>query len=91
MPVLDAAHIRAYGAGGQHEVSNTDIHKLFDRGYVTVDADHRFVVSQRLQEDFQNSRHYYELEGQRLALPMRVDDRPDIDALRWHREERYLA
>jgi putative restriction endonuclease len=95
LPVLDAAHIRAYGAGGQHEVSNglllrTDIHKLFDRGYVTVDADHRFVVSQRLREDFQNGRHYYDLAGQTVRLPARADHRPDAQALEWHRDERFL-
>lgn len=96
LPVLDAAHIKAYGAGGDHEVSNgillrSDIHKLFDRGYVTVDADHRFVVSPRLREDFQNGRHYYALAGQELALPKRSDHLPDVEALRWHREERFLA
>ena len=41
LPILDAAHIRSYASGGEHEVSNglllrTDIHKLFDRGYVTI-------------------------------------------------------
>lgn len=96
LPVLDAAHIKAYGAGGDHEVSNgillrSDIHKLFDRGYVTVDAEHRFVVSPRLREDFQNGRHYYALAGQELGLPKRSDHLPDADALRWHREERFLA
>jgi putative restriction endonuclease len=72
LPVLDAAHIKAYGAGGDHEVSNgilfrSDIHKLFDRGYVTVHPEHRFVVSPRLREDFQNGRHYYALEGEPLG------------------------
>lgn len=70
LPVLDAAHIKAYSVGGRHEVSNglllrTDIHKLFDLGYVTVDLDFCFAVSPRLREDFQNGRHYYELDRQR--------------------------
>ncbi len=42
LPVLEAAHIKPYSDGGEHEVKNgilfrSDIHTLFDRGYVTVD------------------------------------------------------
>lgn len=41
LPILDAAHIKAFSAGGEHDTSNglllrTDIHRLFDLGYVTV-------------------------------------------------------
>ena len=41
MPALEAAHIRPYGDGGEHEARNglllrRDIHSLFDAGYVTV-------------------------------------------------------
>jgi hypothetical protein len=41
LPVLDAAHIRPVSQGGLHSLSNglllrTDVHTLFDRGYVTV-------------------------------------------------------
>ena len=37
LPIPDAAHIRAYAAGGGHEIPNglllrTDIHRLFDLG-----------------------------------------------------------
>lgn len=40
LPVLEAAHIRPCGNGGAHEVQNglllrSDLHRLFDRGYVT--------------------------------------------------------
>jgi putative restriction endonuclease len=50
LPILDAAHIQSYGAGGEHQATNglllrTDIHKLFDLGYVTIDEDRRLVVS----------------------------------------------
>ncbi|MGX9053785.1 HNH endonuclease [Mesorhizobium sp. 14Argb] len=75
LPILDAAHIRSYADGGEHEGPNglllrTDIHKLFDLGYVTVDKDLRFVVSGRLKADFDNGRHYYDLHGTTLLLPI---------------------
>ena len=74
LPILDAAHIRPYGAGGDHEITNglllrTDIHRLFDLGYVTVSGDGRFQVGRRLKEDFENGRHYYSMHGKPVAYP----------------------
>src|SRR6266849_1655721 len=42
LPVLEAAHIRPFAAGVEHALSNglllrSDLHTLFDLGYVTVD------------------------------------------------------
>ena len=54
LPILDAAHIRPYEEGGEHDVRNglllcTDIHRLLDTGYVTINSDGRFEVGQRLK------------------------------------------
>lgn len=96
LPVLEAAHIRGYAEGGQHEVRNgiclrSDIHRLFDAGYVTVDEDHRFVVSRRLKDEYQNGKVYYGWQGEPLHLP--ADGRlwPDQGLLAWHRESRFIA
>lgn len=96
LPILDAAHIRSYSDGGEHEGSNglllrTDIHKLFDLGYVTVDQDHRFVVSGRLKADFDNGKHYYDLHGTALRAPSLPAFQPSSGALEWHRENRFLG
>ena len=61
LPILDAAHIRRYEEGGEHDVTNglllrTDIHRLFDKGYVTISRNGRFEVGQRLKADFENGR-----------------------------------
>jgi putative restriction endonuclease len=96
LPILDAAHIRAYADGGHHEGANglllrTDIHKLFDLGYVSLDPDRKFVVSRRLKEDFDNGRHYYDLHGTAIRLPKLTSAIPSADALEWHREHRFLG
>jgi putative restriction endonuclease len=96
LPILDAAHIRAFGAGGEHQPSNglllrTDIHRLFDLGYVSVDEDLRFVVSGRLKADFDNGRHYYDLHGTTLRKPAPRFPPPSAEALLWHRENRFLG
>jgi putative restriction endonuclease len=96
LPILDAAHIHSYGEGGTHDPENglllrTDIHRLFDLGYVTVSEDHRFEVSHRLKADFDNGRHYYDLHGAALRPPRRGYAPPNRDALAWHRDNRYLG
>lgn len=94
--VLDAAHLKPYAAGGEHEVRNglalrTDLHKLLDRGYVTVDEDLKLVVGRRLKADFDNGKSYYELHGRSLSLPSESRLQPSAAALDWHREHVFLG
>ena len=89
LPVLEAAHIKPVAAGGTHRIDNglllrSDLHKLFDRGYVTVTPDHRIRVSRRLREDFHNGEHYRQFEGGEIWLPRDPGDRPDPEFLEWH-------
>jgi putative restriction endonuclease len=96
LPALEAAHIKPYADGGDHAVVNglvlrSDIHRLFDRGYVTVDTDYRFVVGTRLKSEFENGRSYYGLQGQPIGLPGEEVKRPRQDALAWHRQEVFLG
>jgi putative restriction endonuclease len=67
LPVLEAAHIRPWGMGGEHAIRNgiplrRDLHRLFDLGYVTIRPNHRLAVSDALRDDYENGRTYYELE-----------------------------
>ena len=96
LPVLEAAHIQAYSQAGPHEISNgialrVDIHRLFDRGYVTIDEDYRFVVSNRLKEDFDNGAEYYKRHGQQIRLPGAAVLRPADERLAWHRERVFVG
>lgn len=96
LPALEAAHIRPFANGGEHRVSNglllrSDIHRLFDQGYVTVTPDHRFEVSRRLKEDFENGKSYYPLDGHPIIPPCNRHDWPDSRALEWHNAERFLG
>lgn len=91
LPVLQAAHIRPFARSGPHRVQNglllrSDLHTLFDRGYLTVVPDRRIEVSRRLHEDFDNGRDYYALGGQRLRDPLRPDQTPSTEFLEWHNE-----
>jgi putative restriction endonuclease len=95
LPALDAAHIKPYGEGGLHVKSNgillrKDIHSVFDAGYVTINEDLRFSVSNKVKEVFNNGEEYLRLHGKQLRLPERKADWPNIDLLRWHNSNRYL-
>jgi putative restriction endonuclease len=95
LPALEAVHIRSYAEQGPHEVRNglllrADLHRLFDKGYVTVTPDRRFEVSQRLRADYSNGRTYYPLHGQSLRLPTQPLDQPADEFLSWHNENVYL-
>jgi len=94
LPALEAAHIRPYGEGGEHEARNglllrRDIHSLFDAGYVTVTPDLRFEVSRRIKEEYENGRHYYALHGQDVSSPPDIGKRADRAALAWHNVHRF--
>jgi putative restriction endonuclease len=96
LPALDAAHIRSYTDEGPHEVRNglllrADLHRLFDQGYVTVTADQRFEVSERLRKDYSNGRSYYPLHGAKLQVPVGSAEQPAQEYVRWHNEHVYLG
>lgn len=91
-PVLEAAHIIPYGCGGEHRVDNglllrSDLHRLFDRGYVTVTPDYVFRVGESLRADFQNGRSYYGLHERSIGVPKRMDWQPNREYLDWHQHE----
>lgn len=90
LPVLDAAHIKPYKVIQKHEVSNgllmrSDLHRLFDDGYLTIDPlEHRVVVSKRIKEEFENGRDYYGLEGLRIREPNEPWAKPGAENLEYH-------
>jgi putative restriction endonuclease len=95
LPVLDAAHIQPVAEGGQHRLTNglllrTDVHRLFDAGYVTVTPDGRFQVSPRLKSDFDNGEPYMPHHGKKIWMPGDPAQQPDRRLLEWHADVVYL-
>jgi putative restriction endonuclease len=95
LPALEAGHIRPYEEEGPHRVQNglllrADLHKLFDRGLVTVTPDLRVEVSKRIKEEWENGRDYYLYHGTHLqSAPRTSSDRPSPEFLQWHNENRF--
>lgn len=97
LPVLEAAHIKPYSEEGPHEVSNgifmrSDLHTLFDGGYLTLTREFNIEVSKRIREEFSNGREYYALHGRKLvALPEDPASRPSSSYLEWHQNNKFLG
>jgi len=92
-PVLEAAHIQPYAEAGPSIVSNglllrSDLHRLFDQHYLTIDADNLKVrVSPRIREEFSNGVAYYQYDKQKIRLPHEKMDKPAHQFLRLHNEQ----
>lgn len=95
-PVLEAAHIVPYAQGGEHQVTNglllrSDLHRLYDRGYVTVTPDYVFKVGDRLRDEYKNGRIYYDLQDSRIMLPQDSHLRPERELLEWHQSTVFMG
>jgi putative restriction endonuclease len=89
LPVLEAAHIKPFNLVQRHEVSNglllrSDLHTLFDRGYMTVTPKMKLRVSRRIREEFTNGRDYYNLDSHDVRLPLPPNPPPSREFLEWH-------
>jgi len=91
LPALEAAHIKPFKCEGPHRINNgilmrSDIHRLFDTGYVTITEDHRFEVSRRIREEYLNGRDYYAMNGKVIDIPSYPSFKPASEFIRWHNE-----
>ena len=97
LPVLQAAHIKPFAQNGPNLIQNgillrSDIHTLFDNGYLTISPDFHVEVSHRLKDDFGNGKIYYQYHGEKIiTLPEKNTEMPALEFLNWHNEKVYLG
>ena len=97
-PVLEAAHIRPVSPvyGGENRLDNglllrSDVHRMFDLGYLSVDTRYRLRVSRRLRTEFSNGDVFYAKDGTAISLPDRRGDQPNAGFLQWHTDTMFKA
>lgn len=95
-PVLEAAHIRPVAHQGEHRLDNglllrSDVHTLFDRGYLGIDERFRLQVSDRLRHDWGNGKEFYDRAGQQIHVPAQRANRPGRDFVTWHMDIVYQS
>ena len=86
----------AVGKGGEHRLENglllrSDVHTMFDRGYLGVDPEFKLRVSRRVRDKFGNGDEFYERGGSIIALPERLVERPNSEFLTWHTDTVFLS
>lgn len=96
VPVIDAAHIQPYINKRSDHIGNglalrKDIHTLFDRGYVGVDENYRFIVSPRLETEWHNGRVYYDFHEKPIYVPGERGLSPSRSVLKWHMDNVFLG
>ena len=97
LPALEAAHIQPFAKSGPNVTANglllrSDLHKLFDSGYLSVTPNLSVEVSRKIKEEFENGRDYYALDGRKLVVvPSTQKDRPSSQYLEWHNSNIFLG
>lgn len=94
LPTLEAAHIRPFAETTTHYVRQglllrSDVHRLFDKGYITVTPGLRVEASHRMKEDFNDGDTYVRLHGTQIWVPERPELQPDPEVLAWHNDNVY--
>ena len=70
----------------------SDLHKLFDLGYITVNPeDRKILISRRIREEFENGREYYALQGKKIDQPSDPIHLPSKENLLFHAENIYRS
>ena len=82
--VLEAAHIQTYINEESNHIQNgiclrVDIHKLFDNGLLSIDSNHRVVISSLLE-----TTAYKKIKGKKIKLPKNKLHYPSDEALSYH-------
>lgn len=96
LPVLQEAHIKAFSENGPNSVENglllrSDLHTLFDRGYITIDKDYRVEVSKKLVQGFGEKNSYNCYHGKKLIqVPNDKYAKPSLKYLEWHNQKVFL-
>ena len=94
LPALDAAHIKPFSLTQENHIRNgillrSDVHRLFDTGYMTVTPAYHVEVSEHVRTDFNDGDNYFKLHGERIWVPVNQEDRPGRGYLQWHNENQF--
>jgi putative restriction endonuclease len=93
--MIDACHIRPFSQSYDDTISNgialsPTLHRAFDRGLITIDADYRVLVSSHFSES-EVPHSLRQLHGIDMLRPEFVRFMPSQENLAWHREKVFIA
>jgi len=88
--LLDACHIIPFSKNQDDRVTNglalcPNLHRAFDRGLISIDADYKVIVSDQIMEDKSHPYGLTHFIGRRILLPSERHHQPAQENLEWHR------
>jgi putative restriction endonuclease len=88
---IDACHIVPFSHSHNDKIVNgialcPNMHRAFDRGFVSISSDYRIVVSKHIHEDKDHPYGLKQLEGREVILPEKKIHYPDLQAMAWHQQ-----
>lgn len=89
---VDACHIVPFSVSHDDRVTNglalcPNIHRAFDRGLIAVGEDYSVLLSPHIRERAEHAYNLTHFGGGKLLLPEQRSAWPELELLRWHRNE----
>jgi putative restriction endonuclease len=92
--LVDACHIIPFAISKDDTITNgislsPNLHRAFDRGLLTINADYVVRISPAIKEN-DSPYSLRQFEGKRINLPFESKFYPSIENLNWHRKECFV-
>lgn len=89
--LVDACHIVPFSNSYDDTVTNgilltPTIHRAFDRGLISINDNYKVMLSSKFKEEGQSKYSIYQFSDNEIFLPANKKFYPNIENLRWHRE-----
>jgi putative restriction endonuclease len=92
--LVDACHIIPFAISKDDTITNgislsPNLHRAFDRGLLTINADYVVRISPAIKEN-ESPYSLRQFEGKQIKLPLETKFYPSIENLNWHRKECFV-
>jgi putative restriction endonuclease len=92
--LVDACHIIPFAISKDDTITNgislsPNLHRAFDRGLLTINADYVVRISPAIKEN-ESPYSLRQFEGKQINLPIETKYYPSIENLNWHRKECFV-
>jgi len=92
--LVDACHIIPFAISKDDTITNgislsPNLHRAFDRGLLTINADYVVRISPAIKEN-ESPYSLRQFEGKQIKLPYETKYYPSIENLNWHRKECFV-
>lgn len=94
--IVDGAHIKPFAEFGDSKIDNglslcKNHHWAFDLGWFSIDNNYKILVAQDLGDDSPHNRSMKDFHQESISLPSKEQYFPRLEALEWHRQNKFKA